>query len=288
MPTLDAILPHVVPYVLVCARLTGLFIFAPVVAGVAIPWRVKALLIAVLGVAAYPLAHDEMLGAVRAGQAQGLALADPARLDLGQLLPMVFGESIIGLALGIVALMPLIALDMGGVFMTHSMGMSLARVYNPQADAEVDVVGQLLSMIATAAFIVSGALDALFSIVLATFERVPPGRLGPSDLPLELVVGTLHSGLELALRVAAPVIAVVFLALLVLGVLSKTMPQLQVMTVGFIAKILLGLLALVLSLPPIADAVSDECGKAMTAAAAWASQVGAEAGGVPQRGGGGG
>src|ERR1041384_3887641 len=100
---IQPLLDHAVPWVLVMFRLAGLFFMTPVVTSVNIPRQYKALLIVMLSAAVYPM--------VRAG------LAFPVRVDVWGLVPLILSESLIGLAIGAIAAIPLMSLEMSGVLM---------------------------------------------------------------------------------------------------------------------------------------------------------------------------
>jgi flagellar biosynthetic protein FliR len=95
--------------------------------------------------------------------------------------------------------------------------------------------------IALGCFVAAGGMEVLFTALMATFDRVPIGGFALSRVPLDSVVGVLASGMELGIRVATPVTCIVFLIMISMGFIMKTMPQINVMSVGFTLKILFGL-----------------------------------------------
>lgn len=260
-PDISPLAAHAVPFTLVLFRLAGLFVMMPVLAGVTFPARYKALFALMLAAAAYPMLAPR--------------LPAPAATDLFGLIPLVFGEALIGLCMGALAALPLASLELAGVISGQSMGLGLARVYNPEADADSDVIGQFLTMIATGVFLTLGGLEQMFAGVLRTFERVPAGAVGLRDTPLDLFLGVLASGTEMALRVALPVAAMTMLMVIVLGVIGKTMPQMNIMSVGFTIKILAGLAALAMGVYAIREAVGEEVSDVLGEVVAWVESLGA-------------
>lgn len=250
-----AILGHAVPFALVLFRLAGLFVMAPLLTSVVVPMRHKALLAMMLAAATYPVVLTRV--------------AIPAAADLPALVPMLLAEAMIGLVVGALASLPLLCVEMSGVIAGHTMGFGLARVYNPEADLDADVLGQLLMYIATGVFIAAGGLEQLFAGVLRSFDRVPLGTFASGKAPLDLFVGVLGSGLELALRVAAPVVGICLLLIVALGVVGKTLPALNIMTVGFTIKLVVGILIVVLALHAIRDAVGEHVGGALAQVRGW-------------------
>src|SRR5882724_6848864 len=211
---IQPLLDHAIPWMLVMFRLAGVFFMAPVLTSVNIPRVYKALLIIMLSAAVYPIVRPTLTG--------------PIRIDLWGLVPLIVGESLIGLAMGAVAAIPLMSLEMSGVMMGQSMGMGLARVYNPEADFDADVIGQFLYYIGAGIFIAMGGLELLMGGIIESFRHVPLGGFSAQRAPLDLLAGTLASGFELAIRVAAPVTGIVLLLVIVFGVVGKTMPQVNI------------------------------------------------------------
>lgn len=259
------LLEHLAPFFFVAARLAGLFLFAPVLASPMIPWSAKPLLLLGLAAAAYPAASG--------------ALLVPAEADVFTLALLVVSESLIGAAMGLAAIIPLAALELAGFLAGHQIGFGLARVYNPDSDVETDVLGQLLFFLALAAFLGMGGLESLFLGVIATFERVPVGGFSVDGATLDMLAGILASGFELSLRVAAPVLALIFLELLAMGILMKTMPQLNVLTYGFAVKIVTAIAVLALAVGVIHQVGSEAIADSLRQALAWIDGVNGGAGG---------
>jgi flagellar biosynthetic protein FliR len=253
--------PHVVAWSLVLFRVAGLFVFAPLLTSAMVPMRFKALLAALLAGAAYPLVASRVQ----------LDLGSMPEPDVLTLLPMVVGEALVGLAMGAIAAVPLLMMELAGTLAGTTMGFGLARIYNPEADADTDILGQLYFFLASGIFVAIGGLDQLFRGILASLERVPVGGLGGSagSRGGEVFVGVLQAGTELGLRVAAPVVAIVLLLIIVFGVIGKTMPQLNVMSVGFSIKLLCGVGVIAMGLSSLHASLADSVAHAVDSAAAW-------------------
>ncbi|MBI1190844.1 MAG: hypothetical protein GC200_09225 [Tepidisphaera sp.] len=256
---LQPLLRHVVPFTLVMFRLGGIFVLAPTISSSIIPPRFKALLTAMMAAAAYPML---------AGR-----LETPETITIIELVPLILGEAMIGLCIGAIAALPLLSIEMSGAIMGQSMGFGLAQVYNPESDANSEVLGQLLFYIASGIFAAIGGIEQLYAGLLASFRSVPIGAFQMSETPLDLFVSTLTSGFVLAMRVSMPVVAISFLLMIVLGVVGKTMPQLNIMSVGFTIKILAGLGVLVFATTALYDAAGEEIRHALGEALGWLSSL---------------
>jgi flagellar biosynthetic protein FliR len=175
--------------------------------------------------------------------------------------------------MGFLAALPIHALDLSGFLIGHQMGLGLARVYNPELETDTDSTGQLIMYMGLGAFVAIGGLEVLFLSLADTFRFVPLGQ-GVAQAPLDLVVGLIGSGFELALRVAAPVLCIIFLLMIAMGFVTKTMPQINIMSVGFTVKILAGIAMLAVSLTAMQQATAEEIQRVLRLAVGWAKGLG--------------
>lgn len=250
---------HAVPFLLVFSRIAGLFMAAPILSSTGIPLRAKALVTLMLSAALYP-----MVPAVVSGEAVR---------DVFALLPLVITEGLIGLSIGLIGAIPLMAVEMSGVIAGQSIGFGLARVYNPELDTDSDLIGQLLYYVAIGAFLTLGGLETLVGTLLSTFRGVPLGGFSTDMLPLDMLVGVIAGGIELALRVAMPVVGSTLLLVILLGVVGKTMPQINIMSVGFTIKVLAGLAAIMFALGAVREAVGDQIDQVLQDLIRWAGSL---------------
>jgi flagellar biosynthetic protein FliR len=242
------ILDHVPAALLVIFRIGGLMIFGPLLSSVIIPMRVKVYLSLILGLAVYPTVST-------------LVPMDlPATLDLWSLGPMVFTEVLIGAAIGFMATLPLVSVQIGGLMMGQQMGLGFARIFNPAAGVDENILGQTLFLMTMAGFVMIGGLESLVLAVLHSFEHLPPPAIGglSADMGmLSLIVGLLAAAFELALRVAAPLLALIFLQTIAMGFIAKTVPQINILSFGFPIRILAGLGVIVVGLAILDEVVMD-------------------------------
>jgi len=258
MPSVEPIFWHPVPFLLVVTRLGGLFVLTPLLANRGVPARARMMLALTRGAAVYAAVPN--------------AWQSAPQVSLLMVAPLLVSELLIGMAMGFVAAVPIMALDLGGFIVGHQMGMGLARAYNPEADVDTDLLGQLLMYLGLGAFLAMGGLEAVFLALARTFDRIPPGGFVAGDIPLTPLLGVLTSGFELAIRVSAPAMGIVLLLLIAMGFVMKTMPQINVLSVGFTVKIMFGLLMLAASVAAVQQAASDQIAATLRELVSWADQ----------------
>ncbi len=249
MNSLEVLSQHLVPAAMVVARVSGIAIHGPVLSSPAIPMRIKGLLVAALGLAVYP--------------AVAATVSIPGEITLGAALPLIALELGIGAFIGFVASAPILAAQFGGLAMGQQIGLGFARFYNPAIGEESDALEQIMFFLALATFLALGGLESMFSAVVASFTTLPAGSvpamlLGENGTaPINIALGALNGAFELGLRVAAPLLAIVCLETVVMGYLSKSVPQLNVMSIGFPVRIIIGLSVIIASLAAIDEALVD-------------------------------
>lgn len=239
---ISPLLPHVVPWSLVFTRVLGLMIFLPMMSGGSIPVKFRALLGAMIAVCAYAMPE------VRAS-----ADVDVGLIELG---PLLLEEMVIGMGIGAIAGLPFVAIEIAGHVMGYQMGFALAQAYNPELDVNLNSIGSMLFLIALTIFAGIGGLEALFIGLLETFETLPVGTYDTRQSPVETLLDVLTAGTEVAISIAMPVLAVVMLILIAIGFVMKTMPQINVMSVGFALKIVAGTAMLAVAVFTIDDAIA--------------------------------
>lgn len=244
---------------LVLARLLGLFLFAPILGSQVLPRQAKAVIALSMAVAVYPFA--------------GVAVVEGGipDADIYTLAMMAFGEALIGAGIGLIASLPLVAFELGGMLMGYQMGLSVARSFNPEQDTQTDVIGQLMFYLALGAFITLGGLEALFGALVLTFDSAPVGAFWATGLPAEAVVGLFGASFEIALRVATPGLVISTMVLVGMALVMKTMPQINILSVGFAVKIMVGLGVIILSVKAVDAVAGDVVADTIDAMRAWAT-----------------
>lgn len=255
MPDATAFIQEFGPWLLVFNRVLGVFLFTPLLASRVVPTRFRALLAAVFAVAVYgflPPSVREMPDASLAAHAM-----------------MMFGELLIGACIGFIAGLPMVAMEMAGHLMGHQMALSLAQSYNPELDANLNSVGSLLFFMGITAFVVLGGPETVLMILTDTFSVLPIGGFKAEQTPVELVLAVLSAGTEIAIRVSAPAIGVIMASLVAMGFVMKSMPQINVLSVGFAVYIVGGLTILFFALFAVNDALSESMVQTLGMLADW-------------------
>lgn len=262
-PLAEFYIEHAASWSLVFCRVLGLFVFTPLLAGQSVPIRARALVAAMMAVAVYAMLPE---GRPHVGT-----------VPLASYVAIVASELFVGVSIGLIAGLPMIAVEIAGQVIGYQLGFAVAQASNPDLDINLDAIGTMLFFMTLSIFLMMGGLEATVTALLGTFETLPAGGLAFSRAPLGSYVGVLTEGTALALRLAAPVGGVVLVSMLAMGFVMRTVPQFNVMSVGFAIGIVLGTMSLIFALFASAEAMSDFIASAMNAIDGWLAGVGAAA-----------
>lgn len=131
---------------------------------------------------------------------------------------------------------------------------------------------QVLAFIAMGLFLAMGGFDAMFLCVLHSFEHVGAGAFVADGGGLGFATGVLMAATEFGLRIALPLLGVVFLETVAMGFVSKTVPQLNVLSLGFPIRIIVGLVVIIAGLEVMMSVSESFTGEVLGALHQWATQ----------------
>lgn len=173
-----------------------------------------------------------------------LALDDPLALALA-----VAREAAVGGLLGLVARLLIGAATYGGRLAGVHIGFGFAGTIDPTTGDEDAMLDRLQERLAIVLFLVIGAHRGVIGALGQSFQLVPLGTAKFTPGLGADYVALFAQAVILAVQIAAPVIASVTLAEIAIGLLSRSVPQFNVISVGFGIRIALGLAVFGLALP---------------------------------------
>jgi flagellar biosynthetic protein FliR len=240
----------VIAFLLALVRASAWVVIAPPFNSRQIPAQVKAGLSAALAVAAAP--H--------------LAAHVSANMDTPSLIGAIVVQVAVGLVLGFLANMLMAALQTAGSLIDLFGGFTISSAYDPMSQNQSAVFGRVYQLLMiTLLFAVNGHL-LLVKGFLTSFDIVGATGLhtgGWQDMLLKDFTMFFLASVE----IAAPLLGALFLSELVLGLLSRASPQLNVLALGFPLKILLTLSLITLALPLLPGSVTTLLHQALNAGA---------------------
>lgn len=227
------LLVWITPWLWPFFRVLGLFTSAPVLSMRVIPRRVRlslAILIVVCAQASLPESPS-------------------IQLDSAAALMVIAHEVLIGLAMGFAARVVFAAIEFAGELVGLQMGLNFASFFDPLSGTQVTAVSRFYGTVASWLFIVMNGHLMLTGAVLSSFHAFPV-----STAPLDFlntvqpqVWGT--EVFKLGLWVSLPVVSMLILVNMVMGLVARVAPQMNIFSIGFPITLGVGFTGLWLTLP---------------------------------------
>ncbi len=223
-------------FLLIFCRITAFFVVAPVFSTRSVPAQFK------IGLAFFA----SVLTFLTVGT------SDAVEWD-GEYILAVIREVLVGLLLGFTAYFIFTVVQMAGAFIDLQMGFGIANVIDPMTGTQSPILGNFKYIIAMLLFLSMNGHHYLLIGIMDSYKWVPLSnelfaRMYEGSVS-EFLVKTFARMFALALQMSAPLVVAMFLVDVALGILARTVPQLNIFVVGIPIKILAGFMVLVLIVP---------------------------------------
>jgi flagellar biosynthetic protein FliR len=244
---------QVAGFILVLARISPLFILAPLFSSKLLPLRARGIVAVGLAIGIAPIA-------TAAGNGQHIPMEI---LPLGGL---ILKEMLVGLGFSFALGALFAAIQVAGSILDTLIGFSFGAIVDPVTGTNGGVLNQLYGLIGVMIFVVINGDAWVIQGLARSYDAIP---LAATPELGSLVEGAqvVFSGIfGAAIQVCAPVLLAVLLTDVAFGLVSRVMPQLNVFAVGFPAKVIVGLVLVGASLPFMAGWLGDELQSSVSSA----------------------
>jgi len=229
-------------FVMVLTRISAFFMVLPVFGWKSIPVRIKValtVLIAVFFSVITPLAIQ------------------PKGISVLEAILLIANEAVYGLALGLIVTFVFTAVKFSGRIVERQMGLAMAEILDPLTGERSQPLGSLLEMIFIILFLSANGHHFFLLIISRSYETFPAGSM--PTMPV-LAGGIIKAGstmLLLGLRLAAPMLAAFLVLMVVLAVLARMVPEMNILFISLPLRVGLGLLMTAIFLPLINSFVGE-------------------------------
>lgn len=224
-------------FTLVLGRISGMIIIAPIFGTLSLPRQVRAFLAVAIALLVTPVYLDITL---------------PPVTDLAAYGRMMGNEVAIGLLLGLGVTIMFSGIQVAGQIVSQMSGLSLSDVFDPGFDEQVSMFTNLFHMLTLAVFVAIGGHRIMIEAVLQTFAWAPPGHAVLGDTFVDVLTNLMTQSFALGIHAAAPLLIALFFSTIVLGLIGRTLPQINIIAVGFGINSILTLAMTLLSLGAVA------------------------------------
>jgi len=220
--------------VMVLTRISAFFLVIPVFSWLSIPVRIKvavALLLSIFFSMAMSLPFD-------AGQ-----------ISVLEAVLLLSNEAIYGLALGLIVAIVFAAVNLGARMIEREIGFEMAEVLDPLTGETTQPLSSLLEMIFIILFLSANGHHLFLSIISQSYEAFPAGSIPTISV---LTGGIIRAGSALlvaGLKLAAPIMAAFLILMVVLAVLARIVPEMDILFMSLPMRVGLGFIMVIIFLP---------------------------------------
>ena len=228
----------VIAFMLLFARLSGLIMFFPFYSHNQVPLSVKTLLIFALCIVFFPLSHTH-------------------EYAINFLVIEILSEALLGLCAGLLLNIVFAILQMAGEQISMVMGFSMASVLDPQTGTNSPVIANLINFIVLLAFLALDGHHLILQFYSNSLAVIPLGDFYPRNGVMSYAIKLFGNLFMFGFVLAFPIIALSMLSDAIFGMLMKTMPQFNLLVIGYPIKVTIGFSVLIAILAGIIKIITD-------------------------------
>jgi len=214
-------------------RVGALILFVPILGSRQIPTSMKVGLILFISIVVFPSVKDR-------------PLPDPR--GILELSVFLIADVTIGLGIACIARLIFAAVQVAGTVVDFQMGFGVVNVIDPQTETQVSVTAQFHNILAVLIFLAVDAHHFILQAIVESFFIINPADVDFSSITPEYMLHLFSGTFTTAVKIAAPIMAILFFLSVGLGLVARTVPQMNVFIVGFPLQIGVGLVMVGLSM----------------------------------------
>lgn len=232
---------NILLFSLIAMRISGFILFNPILGRRNIPAIVKAGIILVLS---YIVIAQDTSDIVEAENTIVYAV----------LLLKEFG---VGLVIGTITNLFLYIIILSGEVMDLQLGLSMSKIYDAQSNISLSLTSTFFNILFMLLFFSSNAHLALIRLILNSGKIVPYGGVVFDKVISSAIITIFCDCTVLALKFAMPILAAEIITEIGVGIMMKAIPQIDVFSVNIQAKVILGLILLLILFTPMSDFIEN-------------------------------
>lgn len=205
-------------FLVVAARVSGFVSAIPVFSSAQTPVRVKVGLAFAASLTLFPVMSPNL---------------PPVSFAPGPFVLFVVAELLLGVLLGLVARLIFTAIEFGATVIGFQMGFAAANVFDPQNERQVALISQFQNVFSILIFLAINGHHLFLQTAVLSYELLPPGQLNLGGEAVPYLMKLASHMFALGVQFSAPVLAVLLLSGLILGILARVFPQLNVFLLSF-------------------------------------------------------
>ncbi len=226
---------HAAVFLLMLTRCSGIFMIAPFFGSLNIPVTIRAAAAFAFTLVLFPVVDG-----------LGTVAAPPS---VWAFAGSVLAELFIGWLIGFVAYVCFSAIHMAGKVMDMQVGFAVVNVMDPTSGQQIPLIGSILYNLGIIVFLVTNGHHVIITALAESFRMVPLAAMQP-NLSLTMLLVDFTNGIFVTgMKIAMPVTFAILLVNVALGILARTMPQMNIFVVGIPLQLMVGVGVLSMLLP---------------------------------------
>jgi len=239
---MELMIEKLLSFTMVLTRISAFFLVLPVFGWKSIPVRIKVAVTVLLAIFFSMIMPSSL---------------DTRRISALEAGLLISNEAVYGLAMGLIVTVVFSVVKVAGRITERQMGMAMAQILDPLTGERSQPLSSLLEMIFIILFLSANGHHLFLLIISRSYEAFPVGTI--PTIPI-LVGGVIQAGLAMfvaSLKLAAPMLAAFLLLMVVLAVLARIVPEMNILFVSFPLRVGLGLLMVAIFMPFINNFVAE-------------------------------
>lgn len=218
-------------FLIVIVRCSGIFLISPFFSSQNIPNRIK------IGMTIF----------------LSIIIASTLNISIEDLgIPMVIlicKELLVGVTIGFISSISVSAFYIMGQIIDMSMGFGMVNVIDPQSRTQVPLMGNFYYMLALLLLITLDGHHIIINSIIDSYKYIPVGEFKLDGDIIYSLIDLISNVFVIGFKLSAPIVAIIFLLDLLLGVMVRTIPQMNVFVIGLPMKIFIGLVIIAATIP---------------------------------------
>jgi flagellar biosynthetic protein FliR len=219
-------------YLFITARVSGILFTAPVFGSSNVDVRLRLFFSFILGYILYSIRGDIVL----------------ENIDTVLLFIILIKELLIGIAMGLLGQFVFAGVQLGGQIIGFQMGFAVVDVIDPLSNIQASIISQFQNILMILIFLTIGGHLFIIKTLASSFDIVHLGSFTFSEESYIFIVKLFSNIFVIAVKLVAPVFVTLIITHVVMGLIGRLVPQINLLIVGFPLQIAVGLIMLIFSL----------------------------------------
>ena len=231
----DILQNHIVAFLLVLTRSSGIFLISPFFGAMNVPIQFRAVAAFALTFVLFPVVNIESTVEI------------PSTIIM--YLAILAKELFIGWLIGLVAFITFAAINMAGKVMDMQVGFAIVNVMDPTSGQQMPLIGSFLYNLGVTILLVTNGHHMILAALAESFNTIPLMSMAWSDEMANIMIDLTYGIFLTGMKIAMPVTFAILMTNVGLGILARSMPQMNIFVVGIPMHLMIGIFMLSMMIP---------------------------------------